>query len=468
MLAFLLATATAVPVDTTACATAVPVSTSKDIPALQKDAACFDAAATADLEGSRVLTTAGLEAQKEQKLRLDRIDAIGKITCLDGTKVAIGMRCPDGSIMSPGPSGLADIASEFDPATLFKPFGIPPSMAGDPLGAFRFDCGAGPLKYDDPIVFPGQPGKSHLHQFYGNISVDGNSTFESLRTKGDGTCGGTNKGQTLNRSAYWVPAMFDGKGNVVHPDGIGVYYKRVPEGSPNCDPKSAKFQGICVTLPNGLRFVVGSNFKGGWKQAHTPAQTPYVGAFRFNCLTANGNGLAGVSGQYFTIADVPKCPVGMQFAMALQFPPCWDGIHLDTADHGSHMDYMVNGKCDAKHPYLIPTFLLSMAYNIKEGDDTTLWSLSSDAIDTTKPRGWSIHADWFGAWDPTALDRWYPHCINGHLSGTGGSFCDGTAFDAGVPWHLKSDGTLVHSFTNPQHLVPIPPLPVNPMQGMTH
>jgi hypothetical protein len=104
-------------------------------------------------------------------------------------------------------------------------------MGGDPLGAFRFDCGAGPLKYDDPIVFPGQPGKSHLHQFYGNVTVDGNSTFESLRTKGDGTCGGTNKGQTLNRSAYWVPAMFDGKGNVVHPDIIGVYYKRVPGGN---------------------------------------------------------------------------------------------------------------------------------------------------------------------------------------------------------------------------------------------
>jgi hypothetical protein len=210
MLTLLLASAAvAIPADTTACATAVPVSTSKDIPALQKDAACFEAAATSDLEGSRVLTTAGLEAQKEQKLRLDRIDAIGKITCLDGTKVAIGMRCPDGSIMSPSPSGLADIASEFDPSTLLKPFGIPPSMGGDPLGAFRFTCGAGPLKYDDPIVFPGQPGRSHLHQFYGNTSVDGNSTFESLRTKGDGTCGGTNKGQTLS-SAYWV--MFDGKG----------------------------------------------------------------------------------------------------------------------------------------------------------------------------------------------------------------------------------------------------------------
>jgi hypothetical protein len=123
MLAFLLATAasaTAVPADTAVCATAVPVSTSNDIPALQKDADCFGAASASDLDGSRVLTAAGLEAQKEQKLRLDRIDAIGKISCLDGTKVALGAHCPDGSIMSPGPSGLADIPSEFDPATLLE------------------------------------------------------------------------------------------------------------------------------------------------------------------------------------------------------------------------------------------------------------------------------------------------------------------------------------------------------------
>jgi hypothetical protein len=374
---------------------------------------------------------------------------------------------PDG-ILSPGISGLPDVPSEFDPATLLKPFGIPPSMGSDPLGAFRFICGAGPLKYDDPIVFPNQPGHSHLHQFSGNITVDANSTYESLRKKGDGTCGGTNQGKTLNRSAYWHPAMLDGRGNVVQPDDYGIYYKRIPEGTPNCDPASPKFQGICVDLPNGLRMVVGSNFKGGWKQPHTPPQTPYVGAFRFNCVTANGNGIAGVSGQYFDIASVPKCEVGNQFSMTLQFPPCWDGIHLDAADHGSHMDYMTNGKCDAKHPYLIPTFLFSMGWKVQPGDDTTLWSLSSDDIDKTKPHGWSIHADWFGAWDPDANHkRWYPHCINGHLSGTGGSFCDGTSFDAGSPWHLKPDGTLVKTWTNPVHLVPIPPLPV-PMGGMTH
>ena len=30
----------------------------------------------------------------------------------------------------------------------------------------------GQLKADDPIVYPGQPGRSHLHQFFGNDAAD--------------------------------------------------------------------------------------------------------------------------------------------------------------------------------------------------------------------------------------------------------------------------------------------------------
>ena len=52
----------------------------------------------------------------------------------------------------------------------------------DTVGAFRFICGPSHEAYDDPVVFPGQPGKSHLHQFWGNSQANGNSTYESLRS----------------------------------------------------------------------------------------------------------------------------------------------------------------------------------------------------------------------------------------------------------------------------------------------
>jgi hypothetical protein len=402
-----------------------------------------------------------------QKYRLDRIAKIPPppapvptVTCADGTKVPFEAHCPDGSIPSPSTSGLQPIASEFDPKSLMIPtWGkgtIPPSMGTDPLGAFRFICGAGQILADDPIQFPGQPGKSHLHQFYGNVSADGNSTYSSLRAKGDSTCGGDGKGRALNRSAYWIPAMLDGNDNVVQPDSVTIYYKRIPASDPHCDPANPLAYATCIRLPDGLRFIAGSNLKGGYRQAHTPKQTPYVGAYRFNCTTRQGLGIAGVTGQYFTLADVPTCPVDAQIMAIVQMPNCWDGKNLDVADHGSHMDYMTVGKCPPDHPYLMPAFLIETAYRVAPGDDTSKWSLSSDAADPSKPRGWSLHADWFGAWDPEALTKWTKFCIDGHLSGTGGDLCDGTMMNASVPLHLQPDGSLVRSYTNPHHLVPAP------------
>ena len=40
---------------------------------------------------------------------------------------------------------------------------------------------------DDPIVFPGQPGASHLHDFFGNTGANASSTFETMLA-GETTC----------------------------------------------------------------------------------------------------------------------------------------------------------------------------------------------------------------------------------------------------------------------------------------
>ena len=129
-------------------------------------------------------------------------------------------------------------------------------MAPDDVGAFRFICGAGQILADDPIMYPGQAGKSHLHQFYGNLSANASSTFKSLRTIGRTTCGSA----PLNRSAYWMPAMLDGKGHVVQPDYVSIYYKRRPITDPRVsDLSNPQFEGRAIALPNGLRFIFGRN-----------------------------------------------------------------------------------------------------------------------------------------------------------------------------------------------------------------
>ena len=68
-------------------------------------------------------------------------------------------------------------------------------------GFFRVTCEVSHFAYDDPIVFPGQPGAAHLHMFFGNTEANAYSTFDSLLNTGTSTC----NGQDLNRTAYWVP-----------------------------------------------------------------------------------------------------------------------------------------------------------------------------------------------------------------------------------------------------------------------
>ena len=153
------------------------------------------------------------------------------------------------------------------------------------VGAFRFICNAGQVLADDPIVYPGQPGKSHLHQFYGNTGANASSTYSSLRTSGSSTCM-----SPLNRSAYWMPAMLDGKGNVVRPDYVQIYYKRRPVTDPIVsDPANPQYEGKAIPLPNGLRFIFGFNMLN-------PGDSP-TGQAYFNC-----DGPTAVPGAYSTMA----------------------------------------------------------------------------------------------------------------------------------------------------------------------
>lgn len=65
-------------------------------------------------------------------------------------------------------------------------------------GQFRTFCQFSHLSYDDPIIFPGQPGKSHLHMFFGNTDTNANSTIKSIINTGGSTC----DGGPLNRTSY--------------------------------------------------------------------------------------------------------------------------------------------------------------------------------------------------------------------------------------------------------------------------
>ena len=216
-----------------------------------------------------------------------------------------------GTVVSATLAGAAAIGSNFDVSSALQPAwgtgGIPKSAAPDVMGAFRFVCGAGQLKSDDPIMYPGQPGKSHLHQFFGNTAADANSTYSSLRSSGDSTCNWTGNGTAANRSSYWMPAMLDGRGNVVRPDWIFIYYKQVAsQDHPAC-------AGKCINIPNGLRFIY------GWDP--TGVNSAKTGTAYYNC-----QGPTAVAGHYQDLTNVKSwCPPGNQLGAIITAPSCWDG-----------------------------------------------------------------------------------------------------------------------------------------------
>ena len=313
--------------------------------------------------------------------------------------------------------GEASIASNFDPNSELVPSwgtgAIPPSASPDVVGAFRFICNAGQLLKDDPIVYPGQPGKSHLHQFYGNTGANANSTYASLRGGGSSTCM-----SPLNRSAYWMPAMLDGKGNVIRPDYVAIYYKRRPISDPIVsDTANPKYEGQAVDLPNGLKFIFGYDMLTG--------KAP-TGSLYFNC-----DGPGATQGHYPTIpAAIATCPAGARIGAVVNAPSCWDGKNLDSPNHRDHVTYASYGswgyaKCPSTHPYVIPDFTLQAWFTIAPGDDLRQWQLSSDAMRPDLPHGSTFHADFFMAWDPTVKKMWHDNCINRKLSCSGGDLGNG-------------------------------------------
>ncbi|MEH3123092.1 MAG: DUF1996 domain-containing protein [Sphingomonas phyllosphaerae] len=332
--------------------------------------------------------------------------------------------------------GYPEIPSNFDVNSELVPsWGtgeIAQTSKPDNVGAFRFICNPSHELRDDPVVFPGQAGRSHLHQFFGNTLANANSTYESLRTTGQSTCN-----SPLNRSAYWIPAMLNGKGGVVRPDYITIYYKRFPQDDPEC----TRMGKACVDLPRGLRYVFGFNmadmsakFDAGW----------------FNC-----QGPTAKSDHYKDIVDAAKnCPVGNQLGAVLAAPNCWDGKNLDSPDHRSHMAYPGFGnwgylKCPDTHPYITPGLSMAAWYTVDEDLDTSGtwdgtpkgWHLASDempGMPMMRP-GSTLHADWFGAWDDSVMRTWMANCINKQLSCNGGDLGNGKQMKtfSGFTWTAK-------------------------------
>jgi hypothetical protein len=221
---------------------------------------------------------------------------------------------------------------------------------------FTVVCGFSHRNNDDPIVFPGDIGRSHNHTFIGNRSVNAFTTAANLRD-GQTTC-------DLERDAstYWVPTVYY-RTEAVTPLAAVVYYTKHTNG-----PVEAP--------PAGLKMIAG-NPNAKKKQPK--------GIVSWSC--------GGVGGTPRFVA-VPACSPDDALELQVRFPNCWNGKATDSANHRSHTAYSsAVGQCPASHPARLPTITLVLLY-------------------PPQPRGaqpssgrFAAHADFINGWDQDELER---------------------------------------------------------------
>ncbi len=266
------------------------------------------------------------------------------------------------------PSNQLNVDSLMEPVS-------PVDYGGNGTGQFRIACEYSHFNYDDPIVYPGQPGKSHFHMYFGNTRTDANTTKNSLVNSGGGSCNGFE----LNRSSYWTPAVLDGKGNAIVPDHIIIYYK-------------TKKPNEVQAMPQGLQ-IIGGNANG---QDFSPKETLF-----WSC---------GSSGHSYNHTNrIPSCG-GDQINATIAFPQCWDGKNLTSSDFSSHMkEISESSSCPSSHPVRLPQLTYLLYY--PPGNSST-WYLSSDRSGgfNTGP-GATLHADWMGGWHDATMNLWIDTCV---------------------------------------------------------
>jgi hypothetical protein len=358
-------------------------------------------------------------------------------------------------------AGFTPIADTFTTSAGLASTSVDPATHDD-LGAFRITCSLGTPSANDPVVYRGLPGRSHLHTPWGNTqALYPTANYAFYRTHGGTTCGNMfDPTHPIARQAYWMPSMLDGRGNAVQPLIVLQYYKREPAGSDDCtNTASSRYVpgagGSCRSTPQGLVYISGYNAATG---LGGPASFP--GAGHWAC---NGKGTFSPSnpvsahlkdffhggcakrGQGGNAPNVGGM-LGFEFVMAM----CWDGVNLDTPDHRSHMSYgtRVNGTanngCPNSHPFKISAPNPKVYWEIDDDFVAGKWHLSSDemvsGMVSTEP-GETMHMDFTNAWSPTVQAQWESTCEDNGTSCGSGDLGNGTEIkDGGILRATHSNG----------------------------
>jgi len=238
---------------------------------------------------------------------------------------------------------------------------------------FNATCTYSHMKPDDPIVFPNMPGASHMHSFIGNDITSASTTADDLMKFTSSSCQ-----PAEDHSAYWVPTLYE-HGQPVQPGSVVVYY-----GSLETD------KSLTVPMPAGLRLIAGD--------AKKQIPTPQGAVNAFYCAGGPQDGATRS-----TDGNWPVCGDGGTLHFTLRFPDCWDGKHLDSPGHKSHVSFGAGGTCPAAFPVPIPAVTFSISYPT---------SGSADGFTLSSGMASSMHGDAFFGWEDDAMAQRVKDCVD--------------------------------------------------------
>ncbi|KAJ3906383.1 hypothetical protein F5879DRAFT_1069721 [Lentinula edodes] len=314
----------------------------------------------------------------------------------------------------------------------------------------------------DPILSPGAV-SGHTHSVVGGSNFGMNITTDSLR---DSEC--TSMPIEEDKSNYWYPHLYfqhkNGSfsaldvGNVMYLYAVSLrnnfalltinvspdyLFNDAADGQPN----------TVQAFPDNFRMISGDMTLRSYNESSYAQQ-----AVTFLCLDFNG-----VSTKYNMLPPV-SCPSGLR--AQINFPMCWDGKNLDSADHKSHVAFPSggpdSGTCDdPAFPVTIPRVFIEGYWSTGDWDAIR----DTDAMNSTQPyvfsygdpTGYGYHADFYNGWESGVLQNVLDKCAC-TSAGFGDATCCG---DLGV-FTLDTSGTCaITSIVDEQVLGTVDQLPGN-------
>lgn len=309
----------------------------------------------------------------------------------------------------------------------------------------------------DPVREPGDTIAGHCHLFFGNPSVDENSTYTSLRGTGASVAGGG----PINPTGYWEPCMT--KANAYGGDGLTRV--KIPNYHIVYYVGDASIQSQFNNIPRGLRYIGGTNMDDpnntAWK-AELNANVTWAG----NGLTNPNTGWFCESSGYQSTTDalvnadgsdaLNNCPSSSAIYVSVLAPECWDGVNLRSPSGYDHMRPYVNnvGSGQPVCPdnwYRLPRLEVKSFFSHQGASDYTAYRLDSDdamaaTLGSAVKSGFSFHFDWFGAWDYTKMLSWMNNCIG--TQGNTAHECDYSVIGNDV--RMITDSVAPDASRNPQ------------------